>query len=154
VREDHPLGRLQGERHQPVDQLPVITPIKLPQLEPVEQLLEVLASSLIALCVLRPGGRCHLQLRGDDPEQRGIRRLTLREDPTGMAQVNHLNGQPEPVVIAAVLTNVREIRARQRCEPNQLALILREGEQLHSFSRRQQFASRHRVPPEWLGCPN
>lgn len=36
VREDHPLGRLQGERHQPVDHLPVITAIKLPQLEPVE----------------------------------------------------------------------------------------------------------------------
>ena len=55
-----------------------------------------------------------------------------------------MNGQPEPVVIAAVLTNVREIRARQDREPNQLALILWEGEQLHPFTQRQPFASRHR----------
>ena len=63
-----------------------------------------------------------------------------------MAQVDHLNGQPEPVVIATVLTNVREVGPCQRREPYQLALILREGEQLHSFNRRQQFASRHRSP--------
>ena len=36
VREHHSLGCLKGEGHQPVDQLPVIAPIKLPQLEPLE----------------------------------------------------------------------------------------------------------------------
>jgi len=68
VREHHPLGRLQGKRHQPVDQLPEITSIELPKLEPLEEFLEVLAPGLIALCVLRPGSRSHFQLRGDDAE--------------------------------------------------------------------------------------
>jgi hypothetical protein len=71
-----------------------------------------------------------------------------------MAQVDHLNGQPEPIVIAAVLTNVREIRARERREPNQLALIRREGEQLHSFGRVSSSRRGIGIPPGWLGRPN
>jgi hypothetical protein len=52
MREHHPLGCLQGERHEPASYLPVVAPIKLPQLEPLEELLEVLAPGLIALRVL------------------------------------------------------------------------------------------------------
>jgi glycogen debranching enzyme len=50
-------------------------------------------------------------------------------------------------VIAAVLANVGEIGPGQGRQPDQLPLILGEGEQLHPFSRRQQFTARHRRPP-------
>src|SRR5882757_2177920 len=146
VRENHPLSRLQGERRQPVDQLPVIASIELPQLKPLEELLQVFTPSLIAPRVLRPGRRCHLQLRGDDPEQRRVWGLIGREHPTRMAQVHHLDGQPKPIVIATVLTNVRKVSPYQGGQTDQLALILRKCEQLHPFTWRQQFASWHRNP--------
>ena len=43
-----------------------------------------------------------------------------------------------------MLSHKSQIRLRERIPANQLCLIIREGQQLHSLGRSEDFAARHR----------
>jgi hypothetical protein len=51
---------------------------------------------------------------------------------------------PEAIVVAAMLSHKSQIRLRERIPANQLSLVFRKGQQLHSVGRSEDFAARHR----------
>ncbi len=63
-----------------------------------------------------------------------------------VAEVDHQNGDAETVVTSTMLPHKGKVIARERDQPNQLALVLWKGEQLKSFCGGQQFAARHSTP--------
>lgn len=65
--------------------------------------------SCLAL-IQRPRLRRDLQLCCHDFQQRRVRGLALRDHPAGMTEVRHLHGAAQAIVIAAVLSNIREMR--------------------------------------------
>jgi hypothetical protein len=56
----------------------------------------------------------------------------------------HLYGNPEAIVVAAMLSHKSQIRFGKRILANQLSLVIRECQQLHSLGRSEDFAARHR----------
>jgi hypothetical protein len=50
-----------------------------------------------------------------------------------MPEIAHQHGNPEAVVVAAMLPNKGYVGLRQRVQPNQLSLIRREGEQFNAL---------------------
>jgi hypothetical protein len=46
-------------------------------------------------------------------------------------------------VVAAMLSHKSQIGLRERIPANQLSFVIREGQQLHSLGRSEDFAARH-----------
>jgi hypothetical protein len=70
--------------------------------------------------------------------------LILAERPTGIAKKAHLYGNTEAIVVAAMLSHKGQIRLRERVPSNKLSFVIREGQQLRSLGRCEDFAARHR----------
>lgn len=72
--------------------------------------------------------------------------LALAQHTAGVAQVGHLHGDAETVVVAAMVADEGQVRAGKSPQANEFALVVGKREELHAFDRRQHLASRHRNP--------
>ena len=62
------------------------------------------------------------------------------------AEISHLHGDAEPIVISSMLANESRVLPVQRVQANQLSSISAEGEPFQALYRRQQLAARHSMP--------
>ena len=140
---DHePLRGLHRQGHQPRHQIAPVRATEGLETEPREHLEHVLTSGLVADRVVIPEPGRQIQLRRDDTEHRDVRDLSCRERPAGKAQVAQLNGDTEPIVLAAMGTHERQIVGRERAQPDELALVVGERQQVVALRRRQQLFRR------------
>ena len=101
--------------------------------QPGQQLQKVASPRSVALGIEIPHMDGHFKLFGDDIENRTVRPFVTRKHSSGITKVAHQYSDAEAVVLPAVLPDERQIRFRQRVQPNQLSLICREGEQFKAF---------------------
>ena len=104
----------------------------------------MVVAGLVALCINVPRGN-------EDAGLRGQQGLVIDRAASHFCQVSvrdseetHLYGNPETILVAAMLSHKNQIRFRKRILADQLSLIIRECQQLHSVGRSEDFAARHR----------
>jgi hypothetical protein len=111
---------------------------ELCQAQPAQEFLQMFPARLVASSVHVPHRRGDAQLRRDDADDGRMRLLGRPQCPTWKAQVHHQHRDAEAVVSTSMLTHKREVLRRQRGQTDQLALIVRKGEQLKTLRRRQK----------------
>lgn len=103
----------------------------------------MLPACFLTGCIHLPRVDRYSDLLGNQVNESAVRLFVCGKHLARVVEVDHQNGDAETVVTSTMLPHKGKVIARERDQPNQLALILWEGEQLKSFCGDQQFAAGH-----------